>query len=169
MNTVEIILELLKSQNKKQKELTQFLGISETSVADWKRGKTESYKKHIGRIAEFFGVSTDYLLGNENTYSQKQNFKESDFFQVNEGFLHGTGKHKAVLPVPVAPHQTAPVPAKVVETKTASTIDLYNPKIAKAYNGLTTEEQLKVQMFILDTAAASEKSNAKVEVIEKTE
>lgn len=63
MDTVEIILELFKVQNKQQKELTQYLGISEGSIADWKKGKTKSYKKHIEKIATFFNVSVDYLLG----------------------------------------------------------------------------------------------------------
>ena len=67
MNTVETILELLKEQNKSQKELTSFLGISEGAVADWKKGKTKSYKKHIDKIAEFFNVSVDYLLGTKTS------------------------------------------------------------------------------------------------------
>lgn len=66
MDTVELILQLLKSQNKQQKELTQYLGISDSSVAEWKKGKTKSYKKHIDKIAEYFGVTTDYLLGRDN-------------------------------------------------------------------------------------------------------
>lgn len=63
MDTVNIILELLKTQNKQQKDLTKYLGISDSSVAEWKKGKTKSYKKHIDKIADFFGVSIDYLLG----------------------------------------------------------------------------------------------------------
>lgn len=67
MDTVEKILNLLKEQGKTQKELTVFLGINEGTVADWKKGKTQSYKKHISKIADFFGVSTDYLLGSTST------------------------------------------------------------------------------------------------------
>ena len=75
MNTVDIILNLLKEQHKQQKELTQFLGIGEGAIADWKKGKTKSYKKHIDKIAEFFNVSTDYLLGTTPTI---QAFDEND-------------------------------------------------------------------------------------------
>ena len=39
MNTVDIILNLLKEQHKQQKELTQFLGIGEGAIADWKKRK----------------------------------------------------------------------------------------------------------------------------------
>lgn len=69
MNTVEIILDLLKKQNKQQKELTKYLGVGEGTIADWKTGKTKSYKKHIDKIAEFFNVSVDYLLDRETPQS----------------------------------------------------------------------------------------------------
>lgn len=75
MNTVDIILNLLKEQHKQQKELTKFLGIGEGAIADWKKEKTKSYKKHIDKIAEFFNVSTDYLLGTTPTV---QAFDEND-------------------------------------------------------------------------------------------
>lgn len=37
------------------------------TVNEWKRGRSKSYFKHIASIARFFGVTTDYLLGNDNT------------------------------------------------------------------------------------------------------
>lgn len=49
-------------------------------------------------------------------------------------------------------------------------IDTFNnPAVSRAYKDLTEREKLSVQMFILDTAAASEKSNAKIEVVERKE
>lgn len=77
METVKIILRLLEEQHKNQKELTEFLHIPEASFSDWKRGKTKSYKKYIDKIAEFFGVSTDYLL---NTDSVNNSNPDSNFF-----------------------------------------------------------------------------------------
>lgn len=148
MNTVEIILELLKSQNKKQKELTQFLGISETSVADWKRGKTESYKKHIGKISEFFGVSTDYLLGTEEI-PVKEKFKVTELFAGAGGFAQDLNK-----------------PATFIEQTPVRIIGSFNnPAVDKAYQGLSEKEKLEVQIFILEKAAASEKSNATIKIL----
>lgn len=63
MSTLDKISELLKEQNKKQIELTNYLGISKNVFTSWKSGKNTSYTKHIGEIAEFFDVSADYLLG----------------------------------------------------------------------------------------------------------
>lgn len=65
LNTLNIILELLKSQKKTQKELMDYLGLGKTAFTGWKNGSNRSYFKHIGKIADFFNVSTDYLLGKE--------------------------------------------------------------------------------------------------------
>lgn len=66
MNTLDKISALLQNKNLKQKDLTSFLGLKETSYGDWKNGRNSSYLKYIVKIAEFLNVSTDYLLGNDN-------------------------------------------------------------------------------------------------------
>lgn len=66
MRTLNKISELLKLQNKTQKDLTDYLGISKNVFTDWKSGRNESYLKYLPQIAEFFNVSVDYLLGNTN-------------------------------------------------------------------------------------------------------
>ena len=65
MSTLDRIIELLNAQGKKQKDLTDYLGISKNSFTDWKSGRVKSYTKYIGEISDFLGVSADYLLGNE--------------------------------------------------------------------------------------------------------
>lgn len=56
-----IIAELNK-QHKKQKDLTDFLGLQKNSFTEWKGGRSKSYMKYLPQIADFFGVSVDYLL-----------------------------------------------------------------------------------------------------------
>ena len=63
MCTLDIMQALLKEQNKTQKELCDYLGITKGTYSNWKKGLSESYKSYIMEIAEFFGVSADYLLG----------------------------------------------------------------------------------------------------------
>lgn len=65
MDVLNKIIELLNEKNKKQIELTNFLGISKNAFTNWKSGNNTSYIKHLPKIAEFFGVTVDYLLGNE--------------------------------------------------------------------------------------------------------
>ena len=67
MNTLEKISHLLHQQKKKQKDLTDYLGLTKNTFTNWKLGASKSYKKHIDKIAEFFDVSTDYLLGKEKS------------------------------------------------------------------------------------------------------
>lgn len=62
-STVQIIIGLLQETGKMQKELTDYLGITKNAFTDWKSGRIKSYQKHLPKIAEFFGVSVDYLLG----------------------------------------------------------------------------------------------------------
>ena len=68
MNTLDKIIHLLKEQNKKQIDLCEHIGVKKNAFTSWKAGVNHSYKKHIDKIAEFLGVSTDYLLGVEYTY-----------------------------------------------------------------------------------------------------
>ena len=65
MDVLHRIISLLKQNGKKQKELTNFLSVSHNVFTEWKAGRNSSYMKHLPKIAEFFGVSVDYLLGKE--------------------------------------------------------------------------------------------------------
>ena len=62
MSTINKIISLLDSKEKTQKELTDYLGIEKSVFTTWKNGKSQSYNKYLSKIAEFFNVSTDYLL-----------------------------------------------------------------------------------------------------------
>lgn len=71
-NTViENVVKLLKEQKKTQKSLTDYLGITQNAFTDWKSGRIKSYNKHLPKIAEFFGVSVDYILGTSAALSEE--------------------------------------------------------------------------------------------------
>ena len=71
MEILDKISYLLKQQGKKQKDLTDYLGISKYNYTDWKAGRTNSYKKYLPQIAEFLGVGVDYLISNEESQKKK--------------------------------------------------------------------------------------------------
>ncbi|GHU69320.1 hypothetical protein FACS1894184_13150 [Clostridia bacterium] len=54
--------ELLREQCKLQQDLAEFVGISPNAYKRWKNGESASYLRSIDKIAEFFGVTPDYLL-----------------------------------------------------------------------------------------------------------
>ena len=66
MCTLDIIKQLLKKQKKTQLELCQYIGVSKQAFTEWNGGRNTSYKKYLPQIADFFGVSVDYLLGKED-------------------------------------------------------------------------------------------------------
>lgn len=65
LETLDKITHLLNVQGKKQKELTDYIGVSKGTFTDWKSGKTVSYNRYLPKIAEFFDVSVDYLVGKD--------------------------------------------------------------------------------------------------------
>ena len=71
METLNIIKSLLEKNNLTQKSLTDYLGINKNAFTNWLNGNNTSYIKHLPQIAEFFNVSTDYLLGRENKSEEK--------------------------------------------------------------------------------------------------
>ncbi len=46
-----------------QREMGQIIGVSKSSVNMYERDEREPSFRTLGVIADFFGVSTDYLLG----------------------------------------------------------------------------------------------------------
>ncbi len=53
----------LKLQRKRGSDLAAFLGISKNVITDWKSGRIKSYTKYLHGIAQFLGVSVEYLRG----------------------------------------------------------------------------------------------------------
>lgn len=52
-------------------------GISTSTLSDWKNGKSSPKQDKLKLIADFFGVSVDYLItGMETEYFKKQEFKK---------------------------------------------------------------------------------------------
>lgn len=67
MNSLDKIITILKSQKKKQKELTDYIGISNNTFTNWRSGQSKSYQKYLPKIAEFLNVPIDSLLDDEDT------------------------------------------------------------------------------------------------------
>lgn len=70
MNTLEKILDELARTSHTQKELCEYLGIGKQAFSDWKAHKSTSYMKYLTQIADFFGVSVDYLAGKTEARTQ---------------------------------------------------------------------------------------------------
>ena len=61
------IYELRKNAGLTQSELAKVLGVTDVAVSKWESGKQNSSSKTMTKLADYFGVSVDVLLGRSNT------------------------------------------------------------------------------------------------------
>ena len=59
--------ELRKEKWLSQKDFGKIIGSAQNTVSQWENGSREPDNETINRIANFFNISIDYLLGNEST------------------------------------------------------------------------------------------------------
>lgn len=59
----EILRSLRQRKNLSQKEFANAIYITPSAVSQYETGRTMPNRDTLERIANFFGVSTDYLLG----------------------------------------------------------------------------------------------------------
>ncbi|WP_182185517.1 helix-turn-helix domain-containing protein [Pectinatus frisingensis] len=70
---------LKKERNRKglsQATLSTILGVSQQTIGSWEVGRTSPDPEMLKKIATFFDISTDYLLGNENNSLPELNKKD---------------------------------------------------------------------------------------------
>ena len=73
----EIYQKLLDEKKLKNSDVSRATGISNMTLSDWKRGKTKPKTDTMKKIANFLGVSLDYLMGNEiDEYSDEMAEKD---------------------------------------------------------------------------------------------
>jgi len=60
-------LRELRTQSKLSAvQLAEKIGVSDTAIINWENNVNDIKGEYIVRLAEFFGVSSDYLLGLED-------------------------------------------------------------------------------------------------------
>lgn len=87
---VERIKELIELNNDKAAPLMQELGLTSTAFSSWKIGRAKPSTEAIIKIAQYYNVSTDYLLlgklpDEEATASLLQKQLNNVFNQLDEG------------------------------------------------------------------------------------
>lgn len=66
MKIAERLKELRQEHNLSQSALAKEIGVSQKAIDYWERGVNEPKATYIIKMADFFDISTDYLLGREN-------------------------------------------------------------------------------------------------------
>lgn len=70
MSTMKVILAerlfyLMKIEKLSQSELARKIDISQSAVCNWLNGKKEPSIESLWRLADYFDVTVDYLIGRE--------------------------------------------------------------------------------------------------------
>lgn len=67
--------ELRTEKKLKQLEVANFLGITSQAYGNYESGKRQPDPENLLKLADYFNVSVDYLLGRENQQIQFLNFR----------------------------------------------------------------------------------------------
>lgn len=78
----ERLKSLRKSKKMTQIELSRVLGVDHTTISKWEAGIYETDFETAQRIAQYFGVSADYLLGKEN--QEVKNLTETEILDYQK-------------------------------------------------------------------------------------
>lgn len=73
MNTAEILKSLRKQHGLSQQEVADKLGIDRTTYVKYESGSSKPVRK-LSELAALFGVTTDYLLGNDVDPNKLSNY-----------------------------------------------------------------------------------------------
>lgn len=79
------LIKLRKELNLTQEELAQKIGYTRTAISAWEIGRNEPSNADTIKLAEYFGVSTDYLLGK----SDIRNPEKVDIDKADVAFASG--------------------------------------------------------------------------------
>lgn len=73
MTISEKIFELLKEKKMSQKDFSEATGISQSSISDWKKKKTNPVSDKILIICEVLGVNPEELLSGTDNKGKRSN------------------------------------------------------------------------------------------------
>ncbi len=96
--------ELRKQKGLKQGDLAASLGVAQSTLSGWENGKFEIDDKNKIKLADFFGVSVDYLLGREVSANSPWNENGIDMAPRKKG-----------IKIPVLGRVVAGVPVEAVQ------------------------------------------------------
>lgn len=72
--------KLRKELNLTQEEFAQKIGYTRTAISAWEIGRNEPSNDDMVKLANYFNVSTDYLLGKTN----ERNVSHSDIPEIRQ-------------------------------------------------------------------------------------
>ena len=82
---MERLKELRLKKKLLQKDVADYLGVNRTTYVKYETGASQPDNDTLSRLADFFGVSVDYLLGRENNITKQDPLPEySNIFRIEK-------------------------------------------------------------------------------------
>lgn len=67
MNNLQSNLrECRLNEEKKQRDIAEYLNITQSTYSKWEQGISEPSSQQLVKLADFYNVTTDFLLGRQN-------------------------------------------------------------------------------------------------------
>ena len=75
MEIGKMISRLRNERGLNQRDFAKFLGVSNGAIGMWETGKRQPDLETIKKIASFFNVTVDYLIGNQQSSIDYANYQ----------------------------------------------------------------------------------------------
>lgn len=144
MDILNRIISLLGTRD--QKELTDFLNLKKSAFTDWKSDKSNSYRKYLIEISEFFNVSLDYLVYGKESLSKALTSDEQELLE-NYHKLINDNKEKIIKKVQELTFKNTIKEyenTSVISHSNISKINGYENRLLNAFKMLSYEEQVEL-------------------------
>ena len=70
--------ELRQQRNLNQSAIAEVLHVKQNTISNWEKGKTEISNGDAITLADYFGVSVDYLLGRDDAPISADNLSDGE-------------------------------------------------------------------------------------------
>lgn len=87
MQFKDILYKLRKERKVSQQDIGNLVGVTYQAVGKWESGDSEPDNEALIKIANYFGVSTDYLLGNISSMSEENEIEILRQLLIKKGIM----------------------------------------------------------------------------------
>ena len=85
----EIFVKLLQSRGISSYKLSKETGISQTTLSNWKSGRSKPKMDVMQKIADYFNVSLDYIMTGEEREDEKKYYLNDDTASIAQKIFEG--------------------------------------------------------------------------------
>ncbi len=103
MDFAKQIRELRTNRKLKQDELAEIVDVKRSTVGKWENGNNYPNVEVLNNLADYFGVTVDFLLGRDNLPASRQNAMDFKMLEVFNQ-LNDIGKREALKRVAELSH-----------------------------------------------------------------